>query len=691
MDDKKHYEELEDNFKSRQYNLLSLLESLNDEDDSEHLYPALQSLKTETERYSSFRFVAEGGEKRIDAAFDSIAQREVAFATPKNKNLSYQERFLKEARLMAFLEHPNIMPVYDIGLKDETPFFTMELIHGENLALKREKGPLSREKLDEFLVVFLRVCEAVAFAHSKGVVHLDIKPQNIQMGPFGEVLLCDWGLSKTVGSDIENDVPDELDKAMTADLTLNGVLRGTPGYMSPSLSQGKPGEFKDDIYALGATLYFILCGKCPHQSDDVKEILANTIVSDVEEPSVLFPTYNIPLSLEAVALKALAKENRYETVQEIRQEITSHLRGYATKAEEAGLGTILKLLYKRQKTLWNTVFVAILALLVITAVFIQSLHLEKEKESIARKAAELAQNEAEQSLKMYKNELRYNRYLMDGIDQSLKKIIGEVQKNNLPVDIQKILVKVGRGNLNGEAYEAAAQMLETLAENSSGEDKNDAIHDLIFTKIFMHDFNGALILLENLSEEEALRAEIFQFMPICEEFKDKPKPKGVLAIEDFRELVTRVSEHERSRFWFFTHAFNCYLRKCQTDEEVLDLYEVILDLMEPNRKYGLQLSMNYGKKVLFFTHPEQLKVVHMPQILDGLNIHSLDLRGTDLESLIFARELSVKEINISGTKIKNLRPLSYVEGIETVIVSSLEGIKWWRQLEQQGVQIKVLK
>ncbi len=688
MANQEHYTKLEDEYQSRRINLQSVLEAIEEEEDSVHLYPALESIKEVNKRYSNYHLVAEGGEKRIEGAFDSIAQREVAFARPKGSTPAVYERFLREARLMAFLEHPNIMPVYDIGFEEEIPYFTMELIHGDDLAKKRGKGSLSRKERDGFLEVLLRVCDAVAFAHDKGIAHLDIKPQNIQIGPFGEVLLCDWGLSKVSGESDDLDLPDELDNSLTADLTVRGVLRGTPGYMSPSLSKGEQGGFQDDIYALGATLYYILCGQSPHHSKDVKEVISRTVMESAKAPSSLFPKYEIPQALEAVALKALDKNNPYSSVIEFRDELTNYLRGYVTQAEEAGIITVLKLLYKRQKVVCNTVFAALLLIVVLTIFFIGSLQEEKEKETAAKLEAEKARNEAESSLKMYKNELRYNRYLMDGIDRSLKKIISEVEEKKLPVDIEKILVKVGRGNLNREAYEAAAQMLETLAANSTGAVQDDAIHDLIFTKIFMHDFDGALTLLKNLSGEEYNRADIYQFIAVCEEFKDFKKVNDVLKIEDFRKLVFTVDKHERSREWFFGHAFNYYLRKCYTDSEVLALYDVVLDLRYPNRKFGVQVSNNYGKKVIFFTNPLDVKSIYMPQILDGLEADILDLRGTSLKNLNFARQLNIKEVNIAETEIKDLRPLSYIQDFHKVTVGDLKKVKWVKPLRKLGVVIE---
>ena len=688
MPESEHYEKLENDFKSRRINLQSLLESIDDEDDSANLYPALDSVKSVTERYSNHHLVAEGGEKRIEAAFDSIAQREVAFARPKGEKAVVYERFLREARLMAFLEHPNIMPVYDIGFDNDAPYFTMELIHGDNLAKKRGRGTLSAKELDELLVVLIRVCDAVAFAHNKGISHLDIKPHNIQIGPFGEVLLCDWGLSKVSGTADVLELPDELDNSLTADLTVRGVLRGTPGYMSPSLSQGEQGAPQDDIYALGATLYFILCGQCPHHSNDVKEIISKTILHEVPPPSELFPQSGIPAALEAVALKALNKDNPYTSVLELRDELNNYLRGYVTKAEEAGVLTVLKLLYKRQKVLCNTILTAVLTVVVLTIFFIGSLQEEKEKETAARLEAEKAKNQAEASLTKYKNELRYNRYLMDGIDRSLKRIISEVEEKNLPVNIEKILVKVGRGNLNREAYEAAAQMLETLAQNSTGTVKDDAIHDLIFTKIFMHDFSGALTLLNSLSQKESERAQIGQFISICKQYMGIEKKNGILPIEDFRKMVFAVDKHERTRDWFFGHAFNYYLRKCHTDKEVLDLFDLAQDLKYPGKNFGVQVSKNYGKKVIFFTNPKEVDDIYMSQILEGLEADVLDLRGTSLKSLVFARKLSIPEINIMDTNIKDLRPLSYIPGFKKVMVSDIKKVKWVKPLQKLGVIIE---
>ena len=183
MNKDEHYNELENGFQKRD----SLLQSLTEDNtgDDLHLYPAWSSLHKNEARYCKNRFIAAGGEKTIEAVFDHVSQREVALARPKGDTLPEKERFLKEARVTAYLQHPNIMPVYDIGREDSTPYFTMELIRGENLAARRGSKKLSPQELDDLLVVFIRICDALACAHSKNISHLDIKPANIQLGPFG--------------------------------------------------------------------------------------------------------------------------------------------------------------------------------------------------------------------------------------------------------------------------------------------------------------------------------------------------------------------------------------------------------------------------------------------------------------------------------------------------------------------------
>jgi serine/threonine protein kinase len=210
------------------------------------------------ERFENKELIATGGMKNIFKVFDSKTNRYIALAELRDDVPEEQcETFLKEAYLTAGLEHPNIISIYDIGVyENHYPFFTMELKVGDSLSqilrLKSESESYYSENYDlsKLLNIYLKVCDAVSYAHSHDILHLDIKPENIQVGTFGEVQLCDWGL----GSNIE-----ELKKQIGGN-----IIKGTPGYMSPE--QILPNAEKNQTFMLWV-LYFTLylLEMCPQQ------------------------------------------------------------------------------------------------------------------------------------------------------------------------------------------------------------------------------------------------------------------------------------------------------------------------------------------------------------------------------------------------------------------------------------------
>ena len=316
----------------------------------------------------------------------------------------------------------------------------------------------------------------------------------------------------------------------------------------------------------------------------------------------------------------------------------------------------------------------------MTALFIVSLKEGKDKEVVARL-------EAEKSLEMYEGELRFNKYLMEGVDQSLKAISKEVKKKNLPVDIQELLVKVGRNNINGEAYEAAEQMLTTLAGQTQGESRQDALHDLAFIKIFTHDSTGAWKLLRGFSPEELERAEIYRFIDICDEFQNKPKERGVLGLVDLLKLVNLVKKHERPRSWFFSHLFTYYLRKCRDLEETQEFLEIVLNHNIDQPGIGVKLSDESGVRTLSFTGGESLQEIEMPAILQSLRIHFLDLSKTGLQNLSFVHRLELKQINVAYTPINNLTPLKHIENLDVVILEKGKVYKYEKALRKKGITV----
>lgn len=309
-------------------------------------------------RYRFIRSIGFGGMKTVTEVYDRDTGRNVAMASipdASERKHTHILHFVREAFLTAKLEHPNIVPVHDIGI-DSTgvPYFTMKLLHGYTLArlIKKIRSgePFFTQKYTEgrLLFIFMRICNAIGFAHSQKIIHLDLKPDNIYVGEFGEVLVIDWGLAKYFGEIDTEEKDDPADLEQSSDSfskkikTQSGVVRGTPGYMSPEqaagLNQNK--DVRSDIYSLGAILYTMLTLRRPFPGMNVEQILHATVKGALIAPSQLddLPR-QIPAALEAIVMKAMHRnpDLRYQNVNELREDLFAYIGGYATTAESPGM------------------------------------------------------------------------------------------------------------------------------------------------------------------------------------------------------------------------------------------------------------------------------------------------------------------------------------------------------------------
>ncbi|MEJ6778919.1 MAG: serine/threonine-protein kinase [Akkermansiaceae bacterium] len=342
------------------------------------LYGQLCALQ---ERYGEAELIAVGGMKRILKVLDRHGNRHVAMARlHEDASDLLFDPFIREARLTALLEHPNVISVHDVGVdKEGKPYFTMDLKVGDGLDVVLQKALADGGcPLSDRLEIFLKVCDAITYAHSRDVIHLDLKPANIQVGHYGEVLVCDWGLGKLIGDTDEIDDDVLLNPDLLSGMTVYGKVKGTPGYMAPEQIRGEDRDKRTDVYALGALLYAVLTCRPPLAGD------ADTMQQAALSGDVVPPTERgsgVPESLSAVVMKAMALEpaDRYASVSDLITDVRAFLGGFSPIAHKSGLSTEFLLFYRRHRVSCNLAAAFVAIVVVVTALFVDRLSSKREQ------------------------------------------------------------------------------------------------------------------------------------------------------------------------------------------------------------------------------------------------------------------------------------------------------------------------
>lgn len=360
-----------------------------------------------TGRYIIEGEIARGGMGSVLRAVDCDIRREVAVKYLLNQSDAGKKlRFIEEAQITGQLEHPNIVPIHELGIDAlNRLFFSMKMVKGLSLAQvldQLRQNPKIAEKefsLGRLLNIFVNVCNALAYAHSRGVVHRDLKPANIMIGDFGEVYIMDWGLAKVLKWDgptpegaaplatpiAESPSTAPVAVPMTqgsvvatvvtsreseADLTQEGAVLGTPVYMPPEQASGNVQAIdqRSDIYSLGAILYEMLTLQPPiDKQGGYLAILMRVMQGEIVPPDRRARAGKVPRELSAIAMKALARQpqDRYANVEALRRDIERFQEGRSVSAKEDTTREMLVKFVKRNKAFSVTTLIALLVLLVV--------------------------------------------------------------------------------------------------------------------------------------------------------------------------------------------------------------------------------------------------------------------------------------------------------------------------------------
>jgi serine/threonine-protein kinase len=383
-------------------------------------------------RFRILRPHARGGLGEVFIARDEELRREVALKQIQDRYAGDPEsraRFLLEAEVTGGLEHPGIVPVYGLGcFPDGRPFYAMRFIRGDSLkqAIERfhradvpgrDPGERTLEQ-QRLLRRFTDVCNAIAYAHSRGILHRDLKPGNVMLGPYGETLVVDWGLAKPIGrveglegTAVERTLHPSSGSGVTP--TQVGSAVGTPQFMSPEQAAGRLGELgrASDVYSLGTTLYCLLTGQAPFQDQEVGTVLGKVQAGDFPPPRQV--KKDVPRALEAICLKAMAlrPEDRYDSPGSLADDLEHWLADEPVSAWREPPLTRARRWARRHKTAvvgaLAFLFTTVVALAISTVVISR----KQQETDDARRRAESSFRQAQAAVDRYLKEISENRLL----------------------------------------------------------------------------------------------------------------------------------------------------------------------------------------------------------------------------------------------------------------------------------------
>ena len=652
------------------------------------------------EKYVVDGELGRGGMGAVLRVVDRDLHRDVAMKVLLNDQGDRdRRRFIEEAQIAGQLEHPNIVPVHDIGV-DGTGrlFFTMKLVRGQSLSdvldLVRRNAP-SAASFTRFrlLRIFIQVCNAVAFAHSRGVVHRDLKPGNVMLGDFGEVLVADWGLARVLPPErraaartaamaagrapaaaVDEPGPtpptgpvEELDDRLATVVqnlrsgkeTVQGTVEGTPVYMPPEQARGDLDHIdeRSDIYALGAILYEILTCSPPVWGRTIDEVLDNVVNHRITPPGARAPDRDIPLDLSAITLKALSAEriHRYQTAVGLRQDIEAHLEHRSVSAHDDTALEMLGKLLKRNRT---ATLVGLISLSILAAVLVLSFStIRRERDTARTREAELdrtvRQRDQEKDSREKEQKLAAPALIAKARQHAAAKEWPDARQNAdlaLRYDAQLAAAHLLRGQLlvHERQWAQASSSLATYLElNPSDEDARQ-----------LAGLCDEAIGTETSAVVTAIADRLVRMGlgPLAEDLF----ARGQERVEVYRQQLELAFPGCTSRGFWADKDGMLYLDGLRDRQDVSDLAALT------------------GMPIVRLRLP-RTKIIDLAP-LRGMPLTDLDLAGTEVRDLSPLTGAPLISLNLSGTRVESLAPLAGIaledldiSGTAVVTLDAMQG------------------
>lgn len=565
-----------------------------------------------------------------------------------------RRRFIEEAQISGQLEHPNIVPVHDIGIDgNDRLFFTMKLVRGRSLAdvldlVRRNDPTVSIFTRFRLLRIFIQICNAMAFAHSRGVVHRDLKPSNIMLGDFGEVLVADWGLARVLPperraaartmamagmtgpgiddpgptpptgelGDLEDRLATVVQSLRSGQETVQGAVEGTPVYMPPEQARGDLADIdeRSDIYALGAILYEILTMHPPVWGRNIDEVLDNVINHRITPPGARAPERDVPLDLSAIALKALSAErqHRYQTAVGLRQDIEAHLEHRSVSARDDSALEMLGKLLRRNRT---STLVALISISILGVVLTFSFRtVQRERDAARTRGLELART----------------------LDQLREEKLSRETENQ---QAAPALVSKARQHAAAKEWQEAARNIDLALRY----DHKLAVAHLLRGQLLVHERQWA--------QSSASLAEYLRLSPGDEEAHHLAGLCDEAAQTETSAVVTAIADR-LVRMGMGPLAEDLFAR----GQERVEVYRKQLELAFPGCSSRGFWADKDGLLYLDGLRERQDVIDLAP--LTGMPIVRLRLARTKVIDLAPLRGMPLTDLDLSGTQVKDLGPLS---------------------------------